>query len=71
MPAPKPRDPNQEPLMERFQEIARELGCDEDEAAFKAKLGQITRHKPKDEPKLKGSISDKEDTINGRNRDAS
>ena len=29
---------------------ARELGCDEDEAAFKAKLAVIARQKPKDKP---------------------
>jgi hypothetical protein len=34
---------------DRFKQIASELGCDEDEAAFKQKLGQIARHKPKDE----------------------
>jgi hypothetical protein len=28
--------------------MARELGCDEDEAAFMEKSGQIARHKPKD-----------------------
>jgi hypothetical protein len=48
MPARKPRDPNEKPLAERFQEMARELGCDDDEDAFKAKLGQIARQKPKD-----------------------
>jgi hypothetical protein len=31
---------------ERFKEAARELGCDEDEAAFKAKLAVIARQKP-------------------------
>jgi hypothetical protein len=38
---------------ERFIDMARELGCDEDEAAFKANLGQIARHKPGDEPEAK------------------
>lgn len=33
----------------RFMETARALGCDEDEAAFKAKLAVIARQKPKDE----------------------
>jgi hypothetical protein len=50
MPARKPRPPDEKPLIERFQEMARELGCDEDEAAFRERLGQIARHKPKDEP---------------------
>ena len=35
---------------DRFIEAARELGADEDEAAFKAKLATIARQKPKDEP---------------------
>lgn len=34
----------------RFLETARALGCDEDEAAFKAKLGVIARQKPKPTP---------------------
>jgi hypothetical protein len=51
MPARKPPDPDAKPQSERFIEMARELECDEDEAAFKEKLGQIAQHKPKDEPK--------------------
>jgi hypothetical protein len=51
MPARKPRDPNEKPQIERFREMARELECDEDEEAFKAKLAQIMRHKPNDTPK--------------------
>ncbi len=39
------------PQADRFIETARALGADEDEAAFKAKLGVIARQKPKDEPK--------------------
>ncbi len=35
---------------ERFIKAARELGCDEDEAAFKAKLAVIARQKPKAGP---------------------
>ncbi len=34
----------------RFIEAARELGADEDEATFKAKLGVIARQKVKDVP---------------------
>lgn len=45
MPTRRPSDPDAKPQSERFIEMARELGCDEDEAAFKAKLGQIARHK--------------------------
>jgi hypothetical protein len=33
---------------DRFIEAARSIGADEDEAAFKAKLGVIARQKPKD-----------------------
>ena len=32
---------------DHFIEAARQLGADEDEAAFKAKLAQIARQKPK------------------------
>jgi len=42
--------PLSRPQRERFIEAARSLGADEDEAAFKAKLAQIARHKPKDAP---------------------
>jgi hypothetical protein len=35
----------------RFIETARQLGADEDEAAFRAKLARIAKQKPKDEPK--------------------
>ena len=35
---------------DRFTEAARQLGADEDEAAFKAKLAQIARQKPVDLP---------------------
>jgi hypothetical protein len=44
----KPTDtPSQ---IDRFRETAKELGCDEDEAAFRDKLRVIARQKPKDEP---------------------
>ena len=32
---------------DRFVEAARQLGADEDEAAFKARLAQIARQQPK------------------------
>lgn len=38
------------PQRDRFIEAARELGADDDEATFKAKLAVIARQKPKDEP---------------------
>lgn len=34
----------------RFEEAARALGADEDEAAFKAKLEKIARQQPQGEP---------------------
>lgn len=46
MPARKPRPADGKPQSERFIEMARELGCDEDEEAFKAKLGLVARHRP-------------------------
>ena len=46
MPARKPRPPDEKPQIERFREAARELGCDDDEAAFDEKLRQIMRAKP-------------------------
>lgn len=51
MPVRKPPDPNAKPQIERFREMARELECDEDEEAFKAKLAQVMRHQPKVEPR--------------------
>jgi len=51
MPARKPPDPDAKPQIKLFRELARELGCDEDEEAFKAKLAQVMRHRPKVEPR--------------------
>jgi hypothetical protein len=48
MPARKPRPADEKPQIDRFREMARELGCDDDEEAFKAKLAQIMKYKPKD-----------------------
>jgi hypothetical protein len=33
--------------IDRFREAARQLGCDEEEAAFDEKLRQIAKQKPK------------------------
>jgi hypothetical protein len=41
--SPSSKDKSQR---ERFIEAARELGCDEDEAAFEEKLKKIAGHKP-------------------------
>jgi len=46
-----PRPDDAKAQHERFIETARQFGCDEDEAAFDAKLRVIARPKPKDEPK--------------------
>ena len=47
MPACGPRDPNEKPHIELFRKMARDLECDEDAEAFKARLAQIMRRKPK------------------------
>lgn len=47
---PKTKGDEGRPQIDRFRETASELGCDEDEAAFKEKLGQIARQKLKDGP---------------------
>ena len=44
MPARKPRPSDGKTQSERFIEMARELGCSEDEAEFRAKLAGIVRH---------------------------
>jgi len=36
---------------DRFIEMARQLGCDEDEKAFDGKLKKIAKQRPKPEPK--------------------
>lgn len=47
---------------DRFIETARQLGADEDEAAFKAKLAVIARQKPKvDKPPAPPPIAAQED----------
>jgi hypothetical protein len=40
------REPPKQPQSERFKEAARQLGCDEDEAAFDEKLRRIGKAKP-------------------------
>ncbi len=47
---------------DRFIEAARALGADEDEGAFKVKLAQIARHKPRGDvpPAPKPERADKE-----------
>ena len=42
--------------IERSVEAAHELGADEDEAAFKAKLAVIARQKAKDEGESRGEV---------------
>jgi hypothetical protein len=43
--------------IDRFKELARELGCDEDEAAFDAAVKKLSESKPlpKHEPKKRSS----------------
>jgi hypothetical protein len=53
----KKNQPPSTSQLNKFQDLARDLGCDEDEDAFKAKLRKIAksppqhREKPKDEAK--------------------
>lgn len=58
MPARKPPGPNAKPdpldglpQAERFRIVAEELGCDDDEATFRAKLAPVLRHRPKADTK--------------------
>jgi hypothetical protein len=53
MPTRKPTTQDTTPQIDRFKELARELGCDEDEAAFEAALKKVaeTAPLPKHEPK--------------------
>lgn len=37
----------------KFREAARELGCDEDEAAFDEKLKRLGKHPPPEKPQPK------------------
>ena len=37
--------------LDRFKEAAREIGTDDDEAKFNAKLGRLVKQKPKDDDK--------------------
>lgn len=39
---------DKKPQSERFKEAARELGADDDEAAFNAKLRKLVKQKPDD-----------------------
>jgi hypothetical protein len=50
MAARNPRPSDGKTQSERFIEMARELGCDEDLTKFKDTLARIVRRKPEDEP---------------------
>jgi len=45
-----PKKPDMSSHRDRFIATARELGCDEDEEAYKRALGKVARHKPSPEP---------------------
>ena len=48
------KEPRNQAQANKFRDAARELECDDDEAAFDEKLGKITRQKPGDrKPKPK------------------
>lgn len=38
---------HQEKQIDGFKQVARDLGCDENEAAFDEMLGKLAKHKPK------------------------
>ena len=45
--------PTEKTQIDRFRDTARQLDCDEDEEAFKAKLGKLARVQPVPEPAKK------------------
>jgi len=47
----EPRSKRKRTQHDKFVELARAVGADESEAAFKRKLAKIAKAKPKDEPK--------------------
>ena len=51
----KNENKEKQPQAEKFSKVARELGCDEDEAAFDEKLRKVSKPDPK------GSIKKEED----------
>jgi hypothetical protein len=57
MPARKSSDLTDSDQIERFKALARELGCDEDEAAFEAALKRVAESPtlPKHEPRKRAS----------------
>lgn len=48
-PNPKPETDPPKSQRDRFIEAAQQLGADDDEATFRAKLATIARQKPKDD----------------------
>jgi hypothetical protein len=55
------RKPDSLDQHDRFKQLARELGCDEDEAAFEEALRKVAQSKPapKHEPKKRTPKSDR------------
>jgi hypothetical protein len=51
MPARKPRPPDEKPQIERFREAARELGCEDTEEEFWAKVVRVANYKQTDDGK--------------------
>jgi hypothetical protein len=48
-----PKDDREKPQLDKFKELAKELGCDDDEEAFRAKLRRVAKAPPqhRDKPK--------------------
>ncbi|MBS4075576.1 hypothetical protein KGY14_10265 [Ameyamaea chiangmaiensis] len=40
------------PIKDIFEKAARSLGCNEEEAAWEAKLRKVAKHRPKPEPEV-------------------
>lgn len=58
MTPPKAEAPK--PQIDKFRELARELECDEDEAAFDERVKKLVKAKPKPKPKAPDKPADAE-----------
>jgi hypothetical protein len=54
MPKPSANPPDARPQIDKFKDLARELECDDDEAAFAEKVKKLATAKPKAPTKPKG-----------------
>ena len=47
---PSPPEPDERRQIDKFRDLARELGADEDETRWDARLKKVAAHKPVPEP---------------------